>query len=104
MSNTACAKQFAKVYIPNAFVPNGINKIFKPVTVFVDKLDYTMKIFNKWGQLIFETNNPEQGWDGKVNGNLVQVGVYAYYIRIKNANGEYFQKWGTVTLLDEITW
>ena len=55
-----------KVFIPNAFTPNGnnLNELFKPEGIFI--ANYTMKIFNRWGEKIFHWNDVNSGWNGKV--------------------------------------
>jgi gliding motility-associated-like protein len=67
--------------IPNAFTNNGdgINDLFKPVN-FCPLDNYRLTIFNRWGQIIFETENPDTAWDGFYKGNRAQQGVYAYII------------------------
>jgi len=89
--------------IPNAFTPNGngMNEYFFPRVLLsrgVSKFD--MKIFNRWGQLIFETDKLDgRGWDGKFNGVPQFSGVFVYLIDVAFVNGtrEYYQ--GNVTLL-----
>ncbi len=85
----------ADVFIPTAFAPKGVNKVWKPVTHFVDKSDYNLKIYNRWGNLLFETNDDTVGWDG----NGAPNDVYVYLIEYKNSRGEYTQLKGTFTLL-----
>lgn len=72
------------IYVPNAFTPdgNGANEIFKPVMTGFDPQDYTMYIFNRWGDLIFETHDMEVGWDGRFAGQdfAVQDGVFTWKI------------------------
>ncbi|MBI1286773.1 MAG: hypothetical protein GC178_04265 [Flavobacteriales bacterium] len=94
-SNEACAHQTPNVFIPNAFMPEGVNNIFKPVTVYVDYESYLFQVYNRWGGKIFETTDPEQGW----NGDKADQGAYAYYIRFVSASGESYSKRGTVTLI-----
>jgi gliding motility-associated-like protein len=67
-------------YIPNAFVPNndGLNDVFKPVVS--NTSSYNIKIFNRWGKLIFETIDTNEGWDGKYKGTPSEVGFYVYRI------------------------
>jgi gliding motility-associated-like protein len=77
-----CVDQCFNYEIPNVFSPDGdnINDVLHPFPYqFVDKID--MKIFNRWGQLIFQTNNPDINWDGKIekSNQLASPGVY-YYI------------------------
>ncbi len=99
-SNLAEAYQNPVVYIPSAFDPNGVNKIFIPVGVFVGVTGYDFCIFNRWGNLIFETNDPAIGWNGKDGGSrAVQEGLYFYLITYTSSRGEYFQRKGSVTLL-----
>jgi len=65
--------------LPNIFTPNGDGKndVFKPAPYkFVHHVD--MKIFNRWGNLIFSTNNPDILWDGTIDGKKVPDGVYYY--------------------------
>ncbi|MBN4072938.1 PKD domain-containing protein [Crocinitomix catalasitica] len=71
-------------YIPNAFTPDGdqYNDNFKPIfTEGYDPYDYHMTVFNKWGEVLFESFNAEYGWDGTYKGNgLVKDGVYIWQI------------------------
>lgn len=64
----ACTVGF---YIPNAFSPNndGINDVFKP-TIFGTLKSYRLSIYNRWGQLVFQTTDVHKGWDGSYNGKL----------------------------------
>jgi len=99
-SNKVELLQSPEMYIPNAFVPDGLNKVFKPVMAFVNSENYLMQIYNHFGQLIFDNNNPEVGWDGKYEGITVPSGVYVYLIRYSKPNHDIIQKKGIVTLLD----
>ncbi len=98
-SNIAYAYQDPRMYIPNAFDPKGVNKVFRPVTVFVDLQNYDFTIYDRWGQLLFETTDPTQGWDGTFHGPLVQEGVYIYHIQYTSGKGEYFNQRGWVMML-----
>jgi len=83
-----------EVYIPNGFSPdfNGFNDEFKPFSN-CETNDYHMKVFNRWGALVFETDNIEIGWDGTFNGRLVTEGVYVYLIEYTvNQMGETLEK------------
>jgi gliding motility-associated-like protein len=73
-------------YIPNTFTPDQdqFNNTFQPVfTSGYDPFDFTLLIFNRWGELIFESHNAEIGWDGSYNGTLVQDGTYTWKIEFK---------------------
>ncbi|MEI7595474.1 MAG: gliding motility-associated C-terminal domain-containing protein [Bacteroidota bacterium] len=99
ISNNICVKQFSKLYIPNAFAPGGNNGVFKPITLFIDPEYYNMKIFNRWGELIFESKDPNDGWDGTYKGSPVSSGVFVYVCMFKNQEGLLMEKKGTVTLM-----
>ncbi len=75
-------------YVPNAFTPDGdaFNETFKPVfTSGYDPFAYTMLIYDRWGEVIFETHDTKYGWDGTYNGEIIQDGTYLYSIRFKVA-------------------
>ncbi len=71
-----------KVYIPNAFSPNGdgINDLFMPASNCSFQ-DYEMRIFDRWGTLIYQTKNASDGWDGNYRGEEAESTAYVYYIR-----------------------
>jgi gliding motility-associated-like protein len=83
-SNEVIAEQESRIYVPNALLPKGLNNVLKPVSVFVGNPGYEFLVYNRWGQLLFETSDPDQGWDGTYNGNYVEAGVYVYLIRYRN--------------------
>ena len=72
------------IFIPNAFTPDddGLNDVFMAKSVCVR--DFAMYIYNRWGQLIFESENINIGWDGKYLGNYAPSGVYVYKIIFKD--------------------
>jgi len=89
------------LFIPNAFVPDGINKIFKPLGSFSSATDYYFAIFNRWGQLLFETKNYEQGWDGIYEGKPVQSGVFVFYIKVQYGGQlKSFERTGRLVLVE----
>jgi gliding motility-associated-like protein len=98
-SNEDCAKQHPNVFMPNAFMPEGINNVFKPVTVYVEADTYLFQIYNRWGQKLFETNNPNEGWNGTHGGKNDPQGVYVYYIQFVSSDGQTYSKSGSVTLI-----
>ncbi|MFY0643365.1 MAG: gliding motility-associated C-terminal domain-containing protein [Bacteroidia bacterium] len=69
-------------HIPNAFTPNGDgnNEVFKPV--LVNYQNYELRIYNRWGELMFQTTDVNEGWDGTYMGSPVQQGVYLYDITV----------------------
>ena len=90
-------------YVPNVFTPDfdQFNQTFQPVfTSGYDPYDFNMAIFNRWGEIIFETNNAAIGWDGTYHGELVKEGVYTWKIEFKTTiNDERKAALGNVTLL-----
>jgi gliding motility-associated-like protein len=73
----------APIYIPNAFTPNadGLNEVFRiPPTPYYDLNSF--KIFNRWGEIIFQTNRIGNGWDGKYKGIQQPSGIFTYTIHI----------------------
>lgn len=101
ISNTRCSTVPPLIYIPNAFTPNGLNPIFKPVLSDFDPTNYDFTIFDQWGQVIFKTSDPTQGWDGKlrISGKIANTGTYVYYVKLHDGDGIEIIKRGYVTLL-----
>ncbi len=78
-------------YVPNTFTPDDdqYNQQFKPVfTSGFDPFDYQLLIFNRWGEIIFESFNSEVGWNGTYGGNLVQDGTYTWKIIFKEESSD----------------
>lgn len=88
------------VFIPNAFSPNGdgINDLFKIANINYQKIA-TFKVFNRLGQEVFFTNNPDTGWDGTYRGKSCDMGVYFYFIELVFPNGEIKAYKGDITLI-----
>ncbi len=98
-SNRILLQQESKLYFPNAFAPKGTNNTFKPVFSFFGGTEFIFQIYNRWGQLIFETKDPTEGWNGTYKGNYVERGVYVYKLSYKNVFGNTVQQRGTVTVI-----
>jgi len=86
--------------IPTAFTPNGdgINDVFRPVGIQFQRL-LEFRVFNRWGQEIFYTNNREVGWDGTYHGDKQDAGVYSYLIVVSRPGQENVVYKGNITLL-----
>ena len=88
-------------YLPNAFTPNGdgLNDVFRPVSNEI--LDFHLIIYNRWGQMIFETSSSGNGWDGTFRGNKCEPGVYTYILTYggKSTEGDTKKITGFVTLV-----
>ncbi|MCJ8292534.1 MAG: PKD domain-containing protein, partial [Flavobacteriales bacterium] len=91
-------------YVPNTFTPDDddYNPTFQPVfSSGYDPYDFTLLIFNRWGEIIFESHNADIGWDGTYGGELMQDGAYTWKIEFKTtANDERKIVVGHVNLLD----
>lgn len=94
-SNISEAYVEGKVFVPGAFAPKGVNRIWKPVTQFVEKTDYHVQVFNRWGEKVWETTDEDQGWDG----SGLEDNTYVYILQYKNARGEFIEMKGTVTMV-----
>lgn len=88
-----------KLFVPNAFTPNAdqLNDTFKAETYNVISL--TMKIYNRWGQLLFETSELGKGWNGMINSAFANADVYVYTIVYTGINNEVGKTSGNFTLL-----
>ena len=78
-------------YVPNTFTPDDdeFNQTFNPVfSSGFDPYDFNMLIFDRWGEVVFETNNAEIGWDGTYHGKLVQEGTYTWKIEFKTSKND----------------
>lgn len=75
-----------KIFVPDAFVPNGINSTFKPVFSYVTETKW--QIFNRWGQLVFQTNNTLNAWDGTFENKPCEAGLYLFTILYKGPDGK----------------
>jgi gliding motility-associated-like protein len=73
-------------YVPNTFTPDGddFNETFLPIfTSGFDPYDFNLLIFNRWGEILFESNNHQVGWDGTYGGKVVKDGTYIWKIEFK---------------------
>lgn len=98
-SNRICLSTSFSIHVPTAFAPQGINSSFRPEGTLIDYKKSNMKIYNRWGQLVYD-NSINQGWDGKDNnGANCEQGVYFYFLEIYSTTDEKQIKQGTFTLL-----
>jgi gliding motility-associated-like protein len=99
LSNEHCVEQIGKVFVPNAIVPGGSNPVFKPIILFGEAGSYTLQVFSRYGGLVFESNDPELGWDGTLDGEPAPGGSYGYVLRFSTVNGQEVVKKGNVTVV-----
>ena len=98
-----CLKILAafQVYIPNAFTPDGYNSIFNFQGMGIDPDNYSLKIYNRWGEMIYQTFDPQRGWNGRqMDGVKSPTGVYVYKFKMKDSSGKLNDFTGFVTLLE----
>lgn len=86
-----------KMYIPNAFTPNGdgLNDQFGVKGEGIG--DFRMLVYDRWGEVIFESDRPEKQWDGNYKGQPVQQGTYVYQVYTKGTDKR--SRTGSVTLI-----
>jgi gliding motility-associated-like protein len=89
----------AKIWIPDAFTPNGdqINDEFLPNGIF-DNL-FRMNIYSRWGEVVYSTSDKTRGWNGLVNGKPASSGQYMYRIEVEDMSGQKTVRTGAVLLI-----
>ena len=99
MSNETTVTPNMAIYVPNSFTPNGdgINETFGAYSEGVK--DFTLQVYDRWGAMIFESNDISKRWDGMYKGQIAQQGSYVYKIQAKAINGRILTKKGTVNLI-----
>jgi gliding motility-associated-like protein len=98
-SNTTEVVPYMTIYIPNSFTPNGdgLNDTFG---VYGEAIkEFQMQVFNRWGQMIFESSNVDNRWDGTHEGIQVPQGSYVYRVIAKGITGKRTTKDGTVNIV-----
>ena len=90
----------AEIYVPSAFTPNndGLNDLLRPTLMGIKELHY-FKIYNRWGQLLFETKTNRSGWDGRFNGAALPTQVIVWIAEGMGADGNVYTRKGTSTLM-----
>jgi gliding motility-associated-like protein len=85
--------------VPNAFTPGrfGTNSIVRVVGFGITHMDF--KIYNRWGKVVFESTDPNIGWDGYYQGHIQPMDVYAYTLEAEFSNGKHVTRKGDITLI-----
>ncbi|HXU26227.1 MAG TPA: PKD domain-containing protein, partial [Bacteroidia bacterium] len=94
-------KDIFTFYSPNAFTPNGdgVDEVFLPLGTGWNNSSFKMLIFDRWGSLITSTNNPNQGWDGKVKEQAAQEDIYIWKVELKDVFNKSHSYSGTTSLI-----
>lgn len=100
-SSTVSVVKESLIFIPNSFTPTDIvNNVFKPSCSFIRSGSYSFKIIDRWGEVLFSTKNPSEGWDGTFKGKICSPASYVYFVEFINSQGEKVKKAGTVNLIN----
>jgi gliding motility-associated-like protein len=85
--------------VPNAFTPNGdgLNDLFQISADFLESV--TLEVFNRWGDLVYRSEELGKGWDGTFDGSEQEIGTYIYKVNAVTISGQELIKTGTVSLL-----
>jgi gliding motility-associated-like protein len=88
------------LFVPNLFTPNndGKNDVLYVRGNGVQAIE-TFRVFDRWGNLVFETDDMTKGWDGSYKGSMLNDGVFVYYVKGACSDGAAIDKKGNVTLL-----
>ena len=87
-------------YVPNAFTPNGdgLNNVFRPIPVGIVATDW-FRVFNRYGEIVFETNKFMEGWDGTYKGKKQEMGNYVWILKGRGISGKVYVLKGNVVLI-----
>jgi len=98
--NVTVFKILPTVFVPGAFTPNGDgrNDLLRPVAAGMKQVEY-FKVFNRWGQLLYNAGISNRGWDGTVNGLPQQPGTFVWIVKAIDYNGNSYVQKGTVVLM-----
>ncbi|MDB5252427.1 MAG: type sorting protein [Flaviaesturariibacter sp.] len=93
-------KTVPSIFVPTGFTPNGDgrNDVARPIAVGIKSIDY-FRVYNRWGQLVFETTQNGKGWDGRINGKDQATNVFVWLVKAVDYTGKPYVNKGTVTLI-----
>ena len=102
-SNISCVLPLTEVFIPNVFSPvaqQAENQVFRPLFSNLPQAEgYTLRVFDRWGGVLFETGDPAAGWTGEARGQRLPSGAYLYQLEYISSDGFRRQRAGVVNLL-----
>jgi gliding motility-associated-like protein len=89
-------------FAPDAFCPSSDiekNRVFMPVAQGMELAEFQLKIYNRWGNLVFTSTSPSDAWDGTIDGREGESGAYVWTVSYKDIKGKINKHWGTVSLI-----
>ena len=94
-------KRCNRFYVPSAFTPNGdgLNDYFGVIGVFKNIDNFNLTIYNRWGDIVYQTNDVLKPWDGKINGENAPNAAYTYRVVIRETFSEEYVLAGTLHLV-----
>jgi gliding motility-associated-like protein len=97
--NVKVFKTNPDIFVPNAFTPGReSNNRFRPITAGISTIEF-FRVYNRWGQLLFSSNDATRGWDGTFGGKPQDAGAYVWMVRGKDFTGKIVSKKGTMVLI-----
>jgi gliding motility-associated-like protein len=96
--NIKVFKTAPDIFVPNAFAPNGKNRILRPIPVGISSMEY-FRVFNRWGQLVYQTSRAGDGWDGTIAGKPQDAGTYVWMVKGTDFTGKVVIRRGTAVLI-----
>ena len=108
LSNISCIISPSKLFFPNAFSPNGdgVNDKISVHSLFVENntnfsgRNFTLEIFNRWGEQVYVSQSINDEWDGMYKGTLIQSGVYMYQLKAMGVDNRSYSLKGTITIVE----
>jgi gliding motility-associated-like protein len=99
VSNPVIVTKRSNIFYPTAFTPNGdnLNDLFNVFGQYI--VTFEMNIFNRWGELVFNSTALDLGWDGTFRSNPMPEGTYTFVAEITDRAGRSYKKSGSVLLL-----
>ncbi|HLF44860.1 MAG TPA: PKD domain-containing protein [Chitinophagaceae bacterium] len=88
------------IFVPTGFTPNndGKNDVLRPVYFDITKIHF-FRIYNRWGQMVFSSTKPGEGWDGKINGIPQPAGTYVWLLKAEDLAGKLYEMKGISTII-----
>lgn len=90
-----------EIFIPESFTPNNdeVNDVFIPIVKAENITEYELLIYDRWGELVFQSNTPGEGWNGEDSASAIKTGVYVYRLNaLSLITGRKIERSGSITL------